>query len=72
MKADQEAVWEGLKAEFEQMNAAPFAYTGLTYQQAGLEDIYTEEAATEEESPKEDDFANQEELPGSPEKDGKE
>ncbi|MBC8080870.1 MAG: hypothetical protein H7X86_11030 [Gorillibacterium sp.] len=54
MKADQEAVWEGLKVEYEQMNAAPFAAIGLTYDQAGLEDIYTEDAAFGEESPTQD------------------
>ena len=48
MKADKQAVWEGLQVEYEQMNAAPFAAIGLTYEQAGLEDSYTEDSANEE------------------------
>ncbi|WP_438431831.1 hypothetical protein [Gorillibacterium sp. sgz500922] len=35
MTKDNEAVREGLRAEYEQMNSTPFAAMGLTYRQAG-------------------------------------
>jgi len=40
MTRNNDAVREGLKAEFEQMNSAPFAALGLTYCQAGQEVDY--------------------------------